>query len=68
MNSQLGEAERKLEEVEKEQEALIDLFSEERIRRDKEEEKLRKMLKVRAFQHLWMNEWMNVDFSTPFFS
>lgn len=52
MNSQLGEAERKLEEVEKEQEALIDLFSEERIRRDKEEEKLRKMLKVRAFQHL----------------
>ncbi|CAA6668343.1 unnamed protein product [Spirodela intermedia] len=43
--ARLGEVERKLEQATEEQEALIDLFSEERIRREREEEKLRKMLK-----------------------
>ncbi|XP_039133369.1 protein MICRORCHIDIA 7-like [Dioscorea cayenensis subsp. rotundata] len=42
---QLEAAEKKLEELNKEQEALIDIFSEERVRRDKEEENLRKKLK-----------------------
>ena len=43
---QLQEAQQKLEEMNKEQESLIDIFSEERIRRDQEEENLRKKLKV----------------------
>ena len=38
--------EEKLEVATKEQEALIDIFSEEQIRRDKEEERLKKKLKV----------------------
>lgn len=50
---QLREAERKVEESSKEQEALIDIFSEERTRRDREEENLRKKLKVR-FQKKFM--------------
>lgn len=37
---------RQLETANKEQEALVDIFSEERIRRDQEEENLRKKLKV----------------------
>ncbi|KAM0934856.1 putative histidine kinase/HSP90-like ATPase superfamily, morc, S5 domain 2 [Dioscorea sansibarensis] len=41
----LEAADKKLEDLNKEQEALIDIFSEERIRRDKEEENLRKKLK-----------------------
>jgi len=43
---QLQEAQQKLEELNKEQESLIDIFSEERDRRDQEEESLRKKLKV----------------------
>ncbi|KAJ6676445.1 PROTEIN MICRORCHIDIA 7 [Salix viminalis] len=42
---QLQEAQQKVEELNKEQESLIDIFSEERIRRDQEEENLRKKLK-----------------------
>ncbi|WCJ36307.1 Histidine kinase- DNA gyrase B- and HSP90-like ATPase family protein [Euphorbia peplus] len=42
---QLLEANGKLEELNKEQESLIDIFSEERDRRDKEEETLRKKSK-----------------------
>lgn len=38
--------ERQLESTQKEQEALIDVFSEERNRRDEEEDNLRKKLKV----------------------
>ncbi|KAF5932686.1 hypothetical protein HYC85_028857 [Camellia sinensis] len=43
--SALEEATQKIEELNKEQESLIDIFSEERERRDIEEEKLRKQLK-----------------------
>ena len=46
---QLEEAAKKNEELSKEQESLIDIFSEERQRRDIEEEKLRKSLKVCNF-------------------
>ncbi|KAJ0972535.1 hypothetical protein J5N97_020494 [Dioscorea zingiberensis] len=42
---QLETAEKRLEELNKEQEALIEIFSEERTRRDREEENLRKKLK-----------------------
>lgn len=42
LKDKLEAAERKLEEANKEQEALIDIFSEERCRRDREEELLRK--------------------------
>ncbi|CAK7336772.1 unnamed protein product [Dovyalis caffra] len=42
---QLHDAQQKLEELNKEQESLIDIFSEERDRRDLEEENLRKKLK-----------------------
>ncbi|KAJ3675812.1 hypothetical protein LUZ60_004854 [Juncus effusus] len=45
LTEQLEETQRKLEETSKEQEALIDIFSEERSRRDKDEEKLRNKLK-----------------------
>ncbi|XP_068665164.1 protein MICRORCHIDIA 7-like [Aristolochia californica] len=45
LEARINELEQKLEEASKEQEALIDIFSEERIRRDKEEESLRKKLK-----------------------
>lgn len=45
LESQLQEATRKIEELNKEQESLIDIFSEERERRDIEEENLRKKLK-----------------------
>jgi hypothetical protein len=38
--------ERQLETANKEQEALIDIFSEERSRRDEEEENLKEKLKV----------------------
>ncbi|XP_050224107.1 protein MICRORCHIDIA 7-like [Mercurialis annua] len=41
----LEEAYQKIEELNKEQESLIDIFSEERDRRDKEEENLRKKFK-----------------------
>ncbi|KAG6412379.1 hypothetical protein SASPL_125056 [Salvia splendens] len=45
LEAQLEEAAKKNEELSKEQESLIDIFSEERQRRDIEEEKLRKSLK-----------------------
>ncbi|OAY68335.1 MORC family CW-type zinc finger protein 3 [Ananas comosus] len=45
LTEQLEDANRKLEHASSEQEALIDIFSEERTRRDKEEENLRKKLK-----------------------
>ncbi|KAF8408455.1 hypothetical protein HHK36_007608 [Tetracentron sinense] len=45
---QLQEAEQKLEDMNKEQEVLIDIFSEERNRRDNEEENLKKKLKDAA--------------------
>ncbi|KAK6148044.1 hypothetical protein DH2020_018956 [Rehmannia glutinosa] len=45
LEAQLQEATRKYEELSKEQESLIDIFSEERQRRDVEEENLRKKLK-----------------------
>uniref|UniRef100_A0A5B6Z600 Morc S5 domain-containing protein n=1 Tax=Davidia involucrata TaxID=16924 RepID=A0A5B6Z600_DAVIN len=44
LETQLQEATRKIEELNKEQESLIDIFSEERERRDIEEENLRKKL------------------------
>ncbi|KAI3472585.1 hypothetical protein Pfo_031167 [Paulownia fortunei] len=45
LEAQLQEATQKYEELSKEQESLIDIFSEERQRRDIEEENLRKKLK-----------------------
>ncbi|KAJ8772487.1 hypothetical protein K2173_027664 [Erythroxylum novogranatense] len=45
LERKLQEAQEKAEELNKEQESLIDIFSEERERRDKEEENLRKKLK-----------------------
>ncbi|KAL2539640.1 Histidine kinase [Abeliophyllum distichum] len=45
LEAELHEASRKIEELSKEQESLIDIFSEERERRDIEEENLRKKLK-----------------------
>jgi hypothetical protein len=44
---------RQLESATKEQEALIDIFSEERNRRDQEEESLRKKLKVSEQTDWW---------------
>ncbi|KAF3438470.1 hypothetical protein FNV43_RR21232 [Rhamnella rubrinervis] len=44
LESKLQEAEQKIEELNKEQETLIDIFSEERDRRDAEEKNLRKKL------------------------
>ncbi|XP_042496789.1 protein MICRORCHIDIA 4-like [Macadamia integrifolia] len=45
LEAQVKEVEQKLEAANREQEALIDIFSEERCRRDNEEEKLREKLK-----------------------
>ncbi|GAB4845779.1 Protein MICRORCHIDIA 4 [Ancistrocladus abbreviatus] len=45
LEAKLQAAERKIDELNKEQESLIDIFSEERDRRDIEEENLRKKLK-----------------------
>ncbi|KAL1566503.1 protein MICRORCHIDIA 7-like [Salvia divinorum] len=45
LEAQLEEAAKKNEELIKDQESLIDIFSEERQRRDREEEKLRKSVK-----------------------
>ncbi|KAA8540660.1 hypothetical protein F0562_024421 [Nyssa sinensis] len=45
LETQLQEATQKIEELNKEQESLIDIFSEERQRRDIEEETLRRKLK-----------------------
>ncbi|KAJ8537051.1 hypothetical protein K7X08_035452 [Anisodus acutangulus] len=45
LETQLQESTRKVEELNKEQESLIDIFTEERQRRDMEEENLRKKLK-----------------------
>lgn len=45
---QLKAAELKIEELNKEQESLIDIFSEERDRRETEEKNLRKKLQVRV--------------------
>lgn len=44
--NQLQEARQKIEDMNKEQDSLIDIFSEERDRRDIEEENLRKKLRV----------------------
>ena len=49
---QLEAAKKRLEEANKEQEALVDIFAEERSRRDKEEDNLRKNLRVRKIQGL----------------
>lgn len=49
----MRELEQQLEQANKEQEALIDIFSDERIRRDSEEENLRVKLKVVPFSFLW---------------
>lgn len=46
ITNQLQEARLKIMDMNKEQESLIDIFSEERERRDVEEENLRKKLKV----------------------
>lgn len=43
---QLRNAQEKIEELNKEQESLIDIFSEERDRRDNEEKNLRRKLQV----------------------
>ncbi|KAK1376314.1 Protein MICRORCHIDIA like [Heracleum sosnowskyi] len=45
METSLKQTQQKMEEFDKEQESLIDLFSEERYRRDQEEENLRMQLK-----------------------
>ncbi|KAF5732235.1 putative zinc finger protein [Tripterygium wilfordii] len=45
LETQLQAAENKIEDLNREQESLIDIFSEERERRDKEEENLRRKLK-----------------------
>ncbi|CAH9119539.1 unnamed protein product [Cuscuta epithymum] len=45
LEAQVNEAKRKIEELNKDQERLVDIFSEERLRRDAEEESLRKKLK-----------------------
>uniref|UniRef100_A0A7N0RAN9 Morc S5 domain-containing protein n=1 Tax=Kalanchoe fedtschenkoi TaxID=63787 RepID=A0A7N0RAN9_KALFE len=46
LQAQIDEVEEKIEAMNKEQESLIDIFSEERERRDAEEERLRKQLEV----------------------
>lgn len=46
---QLEEANYKIQELNREQESLVEIFSEERQRRDMEEENLRKKLKVKYF-------------------
>lgn len=46
ITEQLQEATKRYEELSKEQESLIDIFSEERQRRDQVEEDLRKKMKV----------------------
>ncbi|VFQ92863.1 unnamed protein product [Cuscuta campestris] len=45
LEAQVDEAKQKIEELNKDQERLVDIFSEERQRRDAEEENLRKKLK-----------------------
>ncbi|KAL5791544.1 hypothetical protein ACOSP7_000138 [Xanthoceras sorbifolium] len=45
LEAQLLQAQHKIEELNKEQESLIDIFSEERDRREREEENLRKKIK-----------------------
>ncbi|KAK1572220.1 hypothetical protein Q3G72_029266 [Acer saccharum] len=45
LEAQLQEAQHKIEELNKEQESLIDIFSEERDRQEREEENLRKKIK-----------------------
>uniref|UniRef100_A0A0A9FAB9 Uncharacterized protein n=1 Tax=Arundo donax TaxID=35708 RepID=A0A0A9FAB9_ARUDO len=45
LTERVEDLERQLESANKEQEALIDIFSEERNRRDQEEDNLRKKLK-----------------------
>jgi hypothetical protein len=57
---QLKEAQRKLEELNKEQESLIDIFSEERVRRDQEEENLRKKLKVICITSPPFHHWVEL--------
>lgn len=46
LSTQAEEAQRKIEHLDKEQDALVQIFAEERIRRDAEEESLRNRLKV----------------------
>lgn len=46
LSIQVEEAQRKIEDLDKEQEALVAIFAEERIRRDAAEDSLRNRLKV----------------------
>lgn len=64
---QLQEAQQKIEELNKEQESLIDIFSEERERRDKEEENLRKKMKVSSLSPTCFAsiEASSTSFSSP---
>lgn len=55
---QLQEATRRIEEMNKEQESLIDIFSEERERRDIEEENLRKKLRVSFYNYICQLEFV----------
>lgn len=48
LSDQVLKSEEKIKEMDKEQEALIDVFSEERQRRDVKEETLRKKWMVRS--------------------
>ena len=54
---QLIDAEKKLEELNNEQETLIDVFAEERDRRDAEEKKLRNKLEVLLLPSAFQNEY-----------
>lgn len=49
--NQLEASRSKIQDMNKEQEGLIDIFSEERVRRDVEEGNLRKKLKVILFNY-----------------
>lgn len=49
LSNQLEEAQQQIEKMDKEQEALIEIFAEERSRRDDEEDILRSRLKVGKF-------------------
>ncbi|XP_077227402.1 protein MICRORCHIDIA 7-like [Tasmannia lanceolata] len=67
LEAKIHDLERKLEDANKEQEALIDIFSEERNRRDKEEENLRKKLKEASatIQELLEKSTLNSNNARP---
>lgn len=54
MADQLKQAHQKIEELNKEQDNLIDLFAEERDRRDDEERNLRKKLQVSYLTYVFL--------------